>query len=86
MSDYILDDGHERRDYRSYLLRLWRVGTEEVVWRASLESSHTGEHIGFASLEDLFAFLEKEVRGVAQGQTTSRWLRKAGAKGGDING
>jgi hypothetical protein len=85
MSDYTLDDGHERRDYRSYLLRLWRVGPEEAVWRASLESPHTGEHIGFASLEDLFAFLEKEVREVAQGQTMSRRVRKTGSKGGDID-
>jgi hypothetical protein len=33
MSDYTLDDTYERRDYRSYLLRLWRVGTEEAAWR-----------------------------------------------------
>jgi hypothetical protein len=84
MSDYTLDDGHERRDYRSYLLRLWRVGPEEAVWRASLESPHTGEHIGLASLEDLFAFLE-EVCEVAQGQTMSRRERETGSKGGDIN-
>jgi hypothetical protein len=85
MSDYALDDNHERRDYRSYLLRLWRVGPEEAAWRASLESPHTGEHTGFASLEDLFGFLEKEVRGVAQGQTTSRRVRKTGSKGGGTN-
>ncbi len=47
----------ERRDYFSYLLRLWRVGTEKAVWRASLESPLTGERIGFASLDALFAFL-----------------------------
>lgn len=85
MSDYTLDDTYERRDYRSYLLRLWRVGPEEAAWRASLESPHTGELTGFASLEDLFAFLETEVRGVAQGQTTSRRVRKTGSKGGGIN-
>jgi hypothetical protein len=85
MSDYTLDDTYERRDYRSYLLRLWRVGTEEAAWRASLESPHTGELTGFASLEDLFAFLEREVRGVAQGQTTSRRGRKTGSKGGGMN-
>jgi hypothetical protein len=50
----------ERRDYFSYLLRLWRVGKEEAVWRASLESPHTGERIGFASLDALFAFLREQ--------------------------
>ena len=85
MSGYTLDDTYERHDYRSYLLRLWRVGTEEAVWRASLDSPHTGEHIGFASLEDLFAFLEKEVREVAQGQTMSRRLRKEATSTSDTD-
>jgi hypothetical protein len=85
MSNYTLDDTYERRDYRSYLLRLWRVGAEEAAWRASLESPHTGEHFGFASLEDLFAFLETEVREVAQGQTMSRRGRKTGSEEGGIN-
>ena len=50
----------ERRDYLSYLLRLWRVGKQKAVWRASLESPHTGERIGFASLDALFAFLRQQ--------------------------
>jgi hypothetical protein len=54
------NDTPERRDYLSYLLRLWRVGKEEAVWRASLESPHTGERIGFASLDALFAFLREQ--------------------------
>ena len=43
---------------RSYLLRLWR--TDEPggsKWQASLEIPQTGERIGFASLEELFAYL-----------------------------
>jgi len=42
----------------SYLLRLWR--TDELrgfQWQASLETPETGERIGFASLEELFAYL-----------------------------
>ena len=50
----------EQPDYLSYLLRLWRVGEEEATWRASLESSHTGERKGFASLDDLFGFLREQ--------------------------
>ena len=47
--------------YLSYLLRLWRVDGDEglSVWRASLESSRTGERRTFASLDDLFEFLSK---------------------------
>jgi hypothetical protein len=42
----------------SYILRLWRVtGSEAVNWRASLEIPDTGKRIGFASLEQLFAYL-----------------------------
>jgi hypothetical protein len=52
-------------DYASYLLRLWRArGEERAAWRASLESPHTGERKGFASLEDLFNFLRQQT-GVA---------------------
>ena len=47
--------------YLAYMLRLWQVGNgEESTWRASLESPHTGERHGFASLEALFAFLGEQ--------------------------
>jgi hypothetical protein len=50
----------ERR-YLSYLLRLWQEdsGVPEQ-WRASLESPRDGERLGFASLDELFAFLRKQ--------------------------
>jgi hypothetical protein len=42
----------------SYILRLWRVDWSKAAdWRASLEIPETGKRIGFASLEQLFAFL-----------------------------
>jgi hypothetical protein len=48
----------EEQRHISYLLRLWPVRSEDgIVWRASLESAHTGDRIGFASLDALFAFL-----------------------------
>ena len=48
----------QRREYVAYLLRMWRArkGTK-WSWRASLERVQTGERKGFASLEDLFAYL-----------------------------
>jgi hypothetical protein len=60
MTDCTPKGTQEQRDYFSYLLRLWRVGTEKAVWRASLESPHGGERIGFASLDALFAFLRQQ--------------------------
>jgi hypothetical protein len=57
---------------------MWRVSDEEeAAWRASLESPHNGERRGFASLAELFAFLEKKV---GQGQAA----QGADERGGDI--
>jgi hypothetical protein len=47
--------------YLSYLLRLWQEsGGDAPLWRASLERPQDGERLGFASLEELVAFLEGE--------------------------
>jgi hypothetical protein len=58
----------EQPDYVSYMLRLWREGTGDqgAIWRASLESTRTGELMAFTSLDDLFDHLQ-ELTGVAQG-------------------
>jgi len=46
---------------RSYLLRLWPVGSaEQQVWCASLEDVQTGERVGFANLEQLFVYLMQQ--------------------------
>ena len=50
------DSKHTHR--RSYLLRLWRANRSGGVnWQASLEDTHTNERVGFANLEQLFAYL-----------------------------
>jgi hypothetical protein len=50
----------EGRRYVSYMLRLWEVRSNDgLIWRASLERANTGERRGFASLVDLYAFLEQ---------------------------
>ena len=55
----------EPSDYISYLLRVWQTSSEEnMAWRASLESPHTGERIGFANLDKLFAFLRQQTGAV----------------------
>jgi hypothetical protein len=40
--------------YHSYLLRLWKT---PQAWHASLDDPHTRKRLGFASLEQLFAYL-----------------------------
>ncbi len=50
--------------YRSYMLRLWAVQQPDgKSWYASLQDPHTGERIGFAYLEELFAFLMDQTTG-----------------------
>jgi len=57
----------EQRRYLAYMLRLWQVSSDgEPIWRASLESPHSGERRGFANLEMLFAFLEAKTVELAQ--------------------
>jgi hypothetical protein len=54
---------HESHRYLAYMLRLWQVGKgQDLIWCASLESPHTGERRGFASLEALFKFLEEQTQ------------------------
>jgi hypothetical protein len=51
----------QSRGYLSYLLRLWQSSEGgKQVWRASLDSPGTRERQGFASLEELFDFLEAQ--------------------------
>jgi len=45
--------------YYAYLLRFWREDGSNS-WRATLEDPHSGESVGFASLPQLFAFLDKK--------------------------
>lgn len=50
------------RRYFAYLLRCWQSNEEErLVWRASLEDPHTGERIGFATLDAAVAFLRERL-------------------------
>jgi hypothetical protein len=62
----------EPQAYQSYLLRLWRTGSQgAAVWRASLESAQTGERHSFADLASLFAFLEKQTSADARSEDHS---------------
>ncbi|MBN1487952.1 MAG: hypothetical protein JW981_09945 [Anaerolineae bacterium] len=47
-------------EYLSYLLRLWHPGNGKS-WHVMLEQVGTGERHGFATLEELFAFLKQQV-------------------------
>jgi hypothetical protein len=45
--------------YAAYMVRLWQDGGS-AQWRASAQSAQTGEIILFASLAELFVFLESQ--------------------------
>lgn len=52
----------KQTQYYSYLLRIWQSNDgEPLVWRASLESAFTGQQYYFATLRELFEFLEQLV-------------------------
>ncbi|MCA9971623.1 MAG: hypothetical protein KC425_15470 [Anaerolineales bacterium] len=57
--------------YVIYLLRLWMDGEDAATWRFSLEDPRTGARRGFASLDDLMAFLQQETAGAAVRRETS---------------
>ncbi len=58
--------------YLAYMLRIWQANSDgRRIWRASLESPHTGERQGFADLKSLFAFLdERTTQGAAVAEET----------------
>ena len=51
------ENNESRHRYHAYLLRFWRAD-EQATWRASLEDPHSGTTHGFASMRELFAFLD----------------------------
>jgi hypothetical protein len=58
----------EQTGYLAYMLRMWRVEAEDgPVWRASLESPHTGERVGFRNREAMLAFLVDKTGGDVRG-------------------
>ena len=64
--DSVKDVG-KQTDYFSYLLRLWRDSDDTALWRASLQSPHTGERIHFASFEELLEYLRRQTTASTQG-------------------
>ena len=48
----------ETNDYQAYLLRLWKIKSDGVAWRAQLVRVDTGEKVGFPSLEALIQYLQ----------------------------
>jgi len=76
-----MDKQRREQRYRSYLLRLWQTSDgRKQVWRASLESPGGGERRGFASLRDLFGFLQ------AQTERQDKRDCRPGTQGGEGDG
>jgi hypothetical protein len=49
------------KKYQAYLLRLWRESSQQT-WRAMLEDPHTGDQRAFATLEQLFTYLQQQTQ------------------------
>ena len=50
-----------QHDYASFLLRLWHAQEHgQSIWRASLESTQTGQRQNFTDLECLITFLKSQ--------------------------
>jgi hypothetical protein len=50
-------------NYLSYLLRLWlENGEEGISWRVSLESTETGERVGFANMDLMVEYLNQKTK------------------------
>lgn len=58
--DEELVGGATRGDHLAFLLRIWREN-DRAPWRASLQSPQAGGQLGFASLDELFAFLQRQL-------------------------
>jgi hypothetical protein len=59
--DIMVTGSGPQGEYVAYLLRLWRESRDRATWRASLQSPHTGEQLGFATVDDLFDFLKRQI-------------------------
>ena len=56
---------NEQPEYLACLLRLWKEESKgQAAWRASLERSPAARRRVFANLDDLFAYLQRQM-GVA---------------------
>lgn len=83
-----------RGDYRSYLLRLYRVRKGgESYWRASLHSPEGGRPLHFRRLSELVAFLEQggnwgegEPEQGQRDEAARSALRSPGGEEGEMNG
>ena len=57
----------------AYLLHVWH---SDGQWRASLENLETGKRLGFANLEQLFAYLMDLIEGNLNKQSDPKHERK----------
>ncbi|MEM7335488.1 MAG: hypothetical protein AAF490_25640 [Chloroflexota bacterium] len=47
---------NNKEDYHAYMLRVWR-DSEGQAWRATVENPHSGEMTHFATMFELYLFL-----------------------------
>lgn len=52
-----------KNQYHVYMLRVWAQDKEAAAPRLSLEDPHTGQRIGFGTLQEFYDFLQQSYRG-----------------------
>lgn len=62
--DAMDDKDRLNRDTQVYIVRLWRSGADGR-WFGSVQDVANGERQGFATLENLFAYLRERAEGAA---------------------
>ncbi len=61
------------RVYLAYMLRIWSLrNSGKTLWRASVENAQTGERRGFASLDDLFEYLQSQAAAMSEPKTLEK--------------
>lgn len=69
------------KEYQAYLVRIWSVkGNGGVIWRASVTNAHTNASQGFATLDELFAFLRAGAGHTVEATADSAVIVEEGAQ------
>lgn len=62
--------GKPRLRYHSLILAFWQEadepGGDSASWRLSLEDPHTGERVGFKSIEELAGYVQGQTQAAAE--------------------
>lgn len=72
--------------YSSYLLRIWQTASSGgLACRTSLEDAHSGERVGFGTLDGLFDYLRARAGGMEETVRDANGTAAEQAAGKEVN-